>query len=124
MIDWLDVPADSTAQIYLPDIDAGVLLDLADQHDPTHRLNRLDAHTIGCPAETVTYVPIPAGAKADHAGLLTVDIPPGVRRGEQYTVLVRQITSAQAYVRPVPGLVPHDVIRPEEHTSELQSREN
>jgi hypothetical protein len=100
MIDWLDVPAGSTAQIYLPGIDAGTLLDLAGRRDPTHRLNRIDAHTIGCPAETVTYVPIPAGAKADHAGLLTVDIPPGVRRGEQYTVIVRQITSVQAYVRP------------------------
>jgi hypothetical protein len=74
----------------------------ASQRDPAHGLELADGHTIGCRAETVTYLPIPAEANVNHAGLLTVDIPPGVRRGEQYTVLVRQVTSAQAYRRPGP----------------------
>jgi hypothetical protein len=55
-------------------------------------LQRVDAHTLRCRAEGITYVPVPAGAPIDHAGLLTVDLPPGVKRGQRFTVVVRQLT--------------------------------
>jgi hypothetical protein len=60
-----------------------------------HRLTILDANTIGCPVGDATLIPIPKGVGA-YAGLLAVDLPPGIRRGESYDIVVRQITKATA----------------------------
>lgn len=98
MIDWGAIPAGATAQIYWPTIEADEVLALAKASGGARRLQRVDAHTLACPAEAVTYVPIPPGANVDHAGLLTVDLPIGVRRGQRFDVIVRQITHAEGRV--------------------------
>lgn len=92
MIDWGGLPAGSTAQIYLPSVSADEVRALAAHRGSAPRLSRVDEHTLSCSAETVTYVPIPPGPGATHAGLLSVQLPIGVRRGELFTVLVRQVT--------------------------------
>lgn len=99
MIDWRDLPRGSTAEIFLPWAGSDAVLALADRYLPGHRLTRVDAQTVGCPADTVTYVPVPAGTGAAYAGLLTVDVPRGVTRGEQYTVKVRQTTPLKNFQR-------------------------
>src|SRR5205085_10247737 len=68
----------------------------------TRRLQKIDANTVGCRAESVTYIPLPAGVNVDKAGLLTVDVPAGIRRGERYDVVVRQFTHARTRRRPLP----------------------
>jgi hypothetical protein len=61
----------------------------------SNRLTLIDAHTLGCPAGGVTFVPVPGPSPVDHAGLLTVELPPTVRRGERYSARVRQLTGAR-----------------------------
>ncbi len=95
MIDWGDLPAGSRAQIYLPTVSADTVLALAESRYSTVRLGRADDHTLVCPAETVTYLPLPPGDRDDHAGLITVELPLGVRRGQLFGVRVRQITPMQ-----------------------------
>jgi hypothetical protein len=92
MIDWGDVPGGSLARIYLPDTAPDAVLDLAKRLYRARRLQRVDGHTLQCRAEGITYLPVPAGAQIDHAGLLTIDLPPGVRRGQRFDVVVRQLT--------------------------------
>jgi hypothetical protein len=102
MIEWGDVPAGSTASIYLPATGAADILTIADRTYTSHRLTALDANTIGCAAEGVTYVPIPPGQQAEHfAGLLTVDLPAGIRQGERYDVTVKQVTVVPVLQRDV-----------------------
>jgi hypothetical protein len=48
MIDWAGLPKGSTAQIYLPDVDASAIVATASQRDPAHGLELADGHTIGC----------------------------------------------------------------------------
>jgi hypothetical protein len=106
MIDWGSLPAGSTAQIYWPSVKADDVLALARGSHAARRLERVDAHTLSCRAEAVSYVPLPAGADVDHAGLLTVDLPLGVRRGQRFDVIVRQITHAEGRTSsPTPGAV-------------------
>jgi hypothetical protein len=102
MIDWGALPAGSTAQIYLPAVSADEVLELAKSLYTTRRLQKIDPNTLGCRAEAVTYIPLPAGLNVDKAGLLTVDIPAGIRRGERFDVVVRQITHAQSRRRQPP----------------------
>jgi murein tripeptide amidase MpaA len=98
MIDWGPLPAGSMAQLYWPAIKADDVLALAKRSYAGRRLQRVDAHTLSCRAEAVSYVPLPAGADVDRAGLLTIDLPAGVRRGERFDVVVRQVTHAEGRV--------------------------
>ena len=54
------------------------------------------AHTLRCKVTGgVTYVPIPAGAGENFAGLLTVDLPTTVVTGQEFNVVVRRIGTRQ-----------------------------
>lgn len=94
MIDWGGVPAGSVASIYLPAADADQILSMAGRMYTKHGLTRADDHTLGCRAGGITYIPLPVGANANYAGLLTVDLPSGLRRGHVCKIVVRQVTNA------------------------------
>jgi hypothetical protein len=100
MIAWGNTPAGSTASIYLPGVPADAIIALADRLYGDHKLTQQDAHTIEMPSGPVTFVPIPEGSGL-LAGLLTVDLPLGITRGDRYTLVIRQVTDASA--SPVTG---------------------
>jgi len=93
MIDWGNVPAGSKASIYLPALNAQSILSTADRLYSHHELSRLDDHTLGCKAAGISYIPIPSGTASNHAGLMTIDVPPTVRKGQTFKVVTRQITN-------------------------------
>ncbi|HYX30995.1 MAG TPA: sialidase family protein [Pyrinomonadaceae bacterium] len=94
MIEWGNVPAGTTAQIYLPAVDVEEILTTATRMYTTHSLTRIDGHTLQCAACGITYVPIPRGANLNFAGLLSLDFPAGIKRGQLFNVVVKQVTSA------------------------------
>ena len=93
MLEWGRIPHDTTATLYLPQASAAQILKWADKMYVTHRLTQVDASTIRCQTGNVTYIPVPQGAGAAFVGLLTIELPPGIHKGEEYAVVVRQITS-------------------------------
>jgi hypothetical protein len=100
MIEWEDVPAGSVANFYLPATTADEILRIAAQTYTSHRLSVVDANTISCPAEGVTYLPIPPGETGENlAGLLTLDLPLGIHKGERYHVHVKQVTTVPRFSR-------------------------
>jgi hypothetical protein len=101
MILWGDTPAGSSASLYVPALKAADILTLADAMYGTHKLQLLDVNTVRSPAAGVTFVPIPAGTAAT-AGLLTVELPPGIKRGDIHTATVRQVTSSSVAAPPPP----------------------
>ena len=101
MITWGSTPAGSTASLYLPGVQASEILDLAVSTYPSDSLRLLDAHTIEFPTGGATYIPLPRGT-ARQAGLMTVDLPPGIKHGEVYDIVVRQLTEAEAFRRDEP----------------------
>jgi hypothetical protein len=92
MIEWGNVPKGSVATIYLPTVDADRVLALAARMYATRRLKKVAANTLQCDTGGTLYLPIPPGGSAKHAGLLTVDLPATVRKGDLYKVVVRQVT--------------------------------
>ena len=103
LIDWNTIPPGSTAEIYLPAVDADAVIATADRLYP-HRLSRVDAHTIGVPAGGLTYIPLPTGVAggANFAGLISVELPAGIRAGELHTLTVHQLTRATVDITPPP----------------------
>jgi hypothetical protein len=96
MIQWGNVPAGSTANIYWPQVDAAEVLRLAQRLYSTHQLSESDRHTVQCKVTGgVTYVPIPEGTGQSFAGLFVVDLPAGVKRGEEFDIVVSRISTRQ-----------------------------
>ena len=54
----------------------------------------IDPHTVQMIAGAVTYVPVPASGAANLAGLFTVDLPADIHDGQQFAVVVKQLTGA------------------------------
>ena len=61
----------------------------------SNRLALIDTHTLSCEAGGVTFVPIPGASTVDHVGLMSVELPPTIHKGDRYSVRVRQITGAR-----------------------------
>jgi hypothetical protein len=97
MIEWNSVPAGSFAEIYFPSLDAASIVAEADLLYTSHLLTTSDAHTLRFPGSGVTYIPIPAGEGVTFPGLLTLDLPAGIHKGETYTAVVRQITGVRGF---------------------------
>ena len=101
LIFWNNTPEGSIATLYLPAVPASEILRLATGAFQTHQLTVINAHTLQFPVGGVTIIPIPQGT-ARNAGLLSVELPPGIRRGDRYDIVVRQVTEAHATTRPSP----------------------
>ncbi len=94
MIDWGNVPAGSVATFYLPGFDANDILLLATEKYRTHKLVRIDGHTLKTDTGGITYLPIPF-SDGSFPGMLTVDLPEGVEKGQVFKIVVRQVTGGQ-----------------------------
>jgi hypothetical protein len=100
MIDWGTTPVGSTATLYFPSLNVSDILAYAGRLYETSLLTRIDDHTLQTKTAGVTYMPIPPGISPGVAGLLTLDLPPIVRRGQVFKVVVRQMTTQQVTARP------------------------
>jgi hypothetical protein len=96
LIDWGNVPAGTLASIYLPGISANTILDMANRMYTRHGLSSSDKNTLTCKARGITYIPVPPGVGSNYAGLLTVNLPATVARGQEFRVITRQVTNISA----------------------------
>jgi hypothetical protein len=103
MIDWGTVPQGSVASIYWPAVSAADVIELAGRWGGAHGLTASDAHTLNLTVEGgVTYIPIPEGTGQNFAGLFTLEVPVGVRTGQEFEVVVRRMSSRAARRTPPP----------------------
>jgi hypothetical protein len=101
MIFWGNTPAAGQAQLYLPALSAAEIAGLANRLYPAQQMDIVDEHTVGFATNGATFVPLPTGT-ALAAGLLTVNLPPGIRKGDQYQITVRQLTDASLTIKQPP----------------------
>lgn len=107
MIDWGNVPKNSVASLYWPGISVADVIALAQQWGSTAPLSASDAHTLSIPVDGgVSYIPIPSGSGQNFAGLFTVEIPPGIRTGQQFEIVVRRLSTKRGKVTPPPPTPP------------------
>ena len=97
MIQWGTTPPDSRAQLYLPATNAETLAGQARTLYPAQRVDLVDAHTLSFAARGVTFLPLPGGV-ALQAGLLSIDLPAGIKKGDSHSIEVRQLSTAQAVI--------------------------
>ena len=103
MIDWGDVPSGSVASLYWPQVHASDVIALAKTFYGVTPLAMSDASTLRIPiTRGVSYVPIPAGTGEHFAGLLTIELPIGVRSGHVFDVTVKRLGTRTGEAPPAP----------------------
>ena len=98
MIVWGNLPRDSVVTIYLPELDADEIVALSSRDYGPTRLERVDANTVRCVVADVTYVPLPARSPRNISGLLTIQLPESLKRGQEFRVEIRQVSNIQERV--------------------------
>ena len=108
-IDWGNVPIQSTCTIYWPAVQATDVISLANRLYPTHQLSPVagDPSTFIIPVKGgFTFVPIPFGTGPNFAGLMTLQLPSGIVRGQEYLITVKRIATRAFQEAPPPPPVP------------------
>jgi hypothetical protein len=78
-------------KLLLPDVDVSELLALAASRRGPALFHRIDDHTIGCSIGDLSYLPLPQTRTRSMVALLTIELPPTVVYGEQFSVVLRQV---------------------------------
>jgi hypothetical protein len=93
------VPSGAYASLHIPSWNAQDVVDLADRLYPRHELRAVDAHTIEVPGGGDRYIPIPRSL-GRQTGVLSVQLPLGIRKGQRFDLAVQQITNRGRVVAP------------------------
>ncbi|MGE5204030.1 MAG: hypothetical protein ACM3PW_00330, partial [Chlamydiota bacterium] len=119
MVRWNNIPRNSTATFYFPEIAADEILALSALRQHPAVLSKVDEHTLACLLADVTFIPLPGGRKGNLAGLMTITLPPTVRTGqvyrmsvEQYSGVTRKVLGAFQMTIPVktdPEILPREI---------------
>ncbi|MEM7368199.1 MAG: hypothetical protein AAF587_06320 [Bacteroidota bacterium] len=98
MILWGDLPSESKATLYFPRINCEQIINLRNlRHGPSD-VQIVDSHTISCQTSGVTFLPLPPNQGTKIAGLITVELPDGIKKGQGWTVDVIQLRGGEQIV--------------------------
>jgi hypothetical protein len=119
MIRWNNVPRNSEATFYMPEVEAEEILQHSALRQHPTVLEKVDAHTLRCRRlADVTFIPLPS-RQGTIAGLLSLTLPRGVRTGQVYKFSVEQFSGLTLRtlgafqmtipVRPDPEMLPEEI---------------
>lgn len=91
VIDWGNLPRESLVTFYMPQVDAAEVVRYAGTRQSPGNLKLVGPGTVACRVSDVGFLPIPGPLDATIAGLVSVQLPPGVSVGETYRVVLRQV---------------------------------
>jgi hypothetical protein len=91
VVHWGNLPRDSHVTFYLPQVDVDEVIRYAAERGGPANLAKAGDHTLSCKVTDVGYIPVPGPFTATFPGLMSVQLPPTVTKGERYTVVLRQV---------------------------------
>jgi hypothetical protein len=92
MIRWNNLPRDSHAMLYMPDVDARLVVAAAAARNGPPVLTQRDDDTLLCRIGDVTYVPVPGPRDLNIPGLISIELPATVTKGQVFTATVHQVS--------------------------------
>jgi hypothetical protein len=95
---WNDLPENSVVELYLPGLSVTDCVNLRNLRHAPGTVKFIDNHTLHMVPNGVTYLPLPPFWGDNLAGLITVRLPAGIRKGQRYLVDVLQMRSDEARV--------------------------
>jgi hypothetical protein len=92
MFRWNNLPRDSRVTLYMPDVDTRLIIAAAAARNGPPILKARDSDTILCRIGDVCYVPVPGPRALNIPGLISIELPPTVTKGQLFTVTVHQVS--------------------------------
>jgi len=92
MIRWHDLPRDSRVSVYVPDINVKQVVAAAASRNGPPVLTAREDNSLICKVGDVTYIPIPGPRALNIPGLLSIELPPTVVKGQKFTVTAHQVS--------------------------------
>ena len=114
------IPSGTYLNLHIPSWNAQDVVDLADRFYARHEIRAIDAHTIEIPGGGDRYVPIPRSLRR-QTGVLSVQLPLGIRKGQRFDLSVQQVTNRQRVVKLPPPRVEQITLQ---EAQELLSRQS
>jgi hypothetical protein len=91
IIDWGNLPRESHVTFYWPQLDIDQVLAYAARRAGPHNLARAGANTLRCKVTDVGFIPIPGPFTKTIAGLVSVQLPPNITKGQKFSFVLRQV---------------------------------
>ncbi|HYU34803.1 MAG TPA: hypothetical protein VEW48_21855, partial [Thermoanaerobaculia bacterium] len=92
---WNDLPRQSRVELYLPGVRAENVINLRNLRHAPGDVRVLDEHTLLLTPGGISWVPLPAARGERLAGIVTVALPEGIRKGQRFRVDVAQLRSCE-----------------------------
>ncbi|MCC2647274.1 MAG: hypothetical protein K0R16_77 [Nitrososphaeraceae archaeon] len=92
MIRWHDLPRDSRVNVYVPDINVKQVIAAAAFRNGPPVLTAREDNSVICKVGDVAYIPIPGPRALNIPGLLSIELPPTVFKGQKFTITAHQIS--------------------------------
>ena len=92
VIDWGELPRDSLVTFYMPQLNTASMVRANAARQAPANLKAVAPGTISCKVTEVGFMPIPGPLAKSIAGLISVQLPPGVPNGKEYRVVLRQVS--------------------------------
>jgi hypothetical protein len=95
VIDWNDLPRGSIVHLFLPGIAAEKIVSLRNLRHAPSTVRSEGQSVLRLDVTDVTYLPVPPVPGNRLAGMMTVELPAGVRAGQRYVVDVTHVRGGQ-----------------------------
>jgi Domain of unknown function (DUF1929) len=90
-IHWGTLPRDSQVTLYLPQVDVDAVVRQASLRPNPGNIAKAGPGTLRLTVTDVCYIPLPGPLPKNIAGLLSVQLPPTVVKGQVFKIVVRQV---------------------------------
>lgn len=92
IIHWNNLPKQSRASIYLPSQSAAEIIEASATHHAGPALKQIDEHTVEFIIGDVSFLPIPRGTELTVPGLIRIELPEGITKGQLFRINAHQFS--------------------------------
>ncbi len=93
---WNNLPKDSVVEIYIPGVPVTEIFNYRNLRHAPGTVQIVNENTLRLFVDAITYLPIPPFYGDNVAGMITVQLPKGIKKGQRYKVDVLQMRSDEA----------------------------
>lgn len=93
---WNNLPKNAVAEVYLPGVAVTEIFNYRNLRHAPGTVQIVNENTLRLFVDEITYLPIPPFYGDNLAGLITVQLPEGIKKGQRYKVDVVQMRADEA----------------------------
>jgi hypothetical protein len=90
-IDWGNLPKDSYVVFFLPQVNVDDILSAASLRQSPANLSKAGPHSLRCKVTEMGFIPIPGPSSTNLAGLMSIQLPPNLSKGQKFSTVIRQV---------------------------------